>query len=189
MMFRIKILPAITIFLVSTLFVETSVALPTIMVSRMDERIVDDNPPKVADDNSVVVTIPTASPPTASFPTMSSPAASPPSTAPVSGTSPTNSIPIPDPCTDNNDGSFGISSGDGYEIAYLYEMVSLPGSDILNALAGLEAVISNAVLSSSLLSCGTRRKFIRTRRAQGSSIIGISSFPSDSVTENGKHFV
>jgi hypothetical protein len=123
----------------------------------MVERTSNDNPWKTVDDNSVIVN---------------------PST-------PTET-PIIDPCSDNGNGTFGNTNGDAYELTYFYEMVSAPGSDVSSTLASLESTIASAVLSSSLLSCVRRRNLVRKRRTEGTSLVGIASYPADSVTGEGK---
>lgn len=118
----------------------------------MAERISNDNLWKTVDDNGVI----------------------------VNPNSPVQS-PTIDPCSDNGNGTFGDTNGDAYELTYFYEMVTTPGSDVSSMLASLESSIADAVLSSTLMVCA-RRKLVRKRRTEGSSLVGIASSPADSVT-------
>lgn len=151
-MFQTKILRAFILSVGVALVIDGAHAEFASKVSRIAERTSNDYPWKTADDNGVIV-------------------------------DPNYPLPSPtiDPCSDNGNGTFGNTNGDAYELTYFYEMVTTPGSDASSVLASLESSIANTVLSSTLMGC-VRRKLIRKRRTEGTSLVGISSSPADSVT-------
>lgn len=156
MIFQTKILRAFILSVGVALVIDGAHAESASKVSRITERISNDYPWKTADDNGVIV-------------------------------DPNSPLPSPtiDPCSDNGNGTFGNTNGDAYELTYFYEMVTTPGSDASSVLESLESSIASTVLSSTLMACA-RRKLIRKRRTEGTSLVGISSSPADSVTGEGE---
>jgi len=103
--------------------------------------------------------------------------------APVPSVSP---APTSDPCTSNEDGSFGNTSGDVIEIKYDYEMVTVANTDIAYTLSELEKSIADAVLGSSYVTCGINRNLAAGLRRRQLTIIGMNSEPEERITGDGE---
>jgi len=125
------------------------------------------------------------------FPNTSSPTDSPAPSLTASPSASPNDEPV-NPCTSNGDGSFGDTSSINVEVEYNYEMVTEPDADVGETLSNLESAISDLILGSSLVTCGSRRNLkvsLRQRKLQGEldGLVGLSSSPPDVLkTDKGK---